>query len=62
LQRIIPNPQSFIVVQDQLALFYWLRWLAGVVFSVGLVVYLYSFFAKDKPQTIEVGETQSAAT
>jgi nitric oxide reductase subunit B len=62
LQRIIPNPQSFMAVQDQLALFYWLRWLAGVVFSIGLVVYLSSFFAKDKPQTVEVGEAQPAAT
>jgi nitric oxide reductase subunit B len=62
LQRIIPNPQPFMEVQDQLALFYWLRWLAGVVFFIGLVVYLYSFFAKDKPQTVEAGEIQPAAT
>jgi nitric oxide reductase subunit B len=62
LQRIIPNPQSFRAVQDQLALFYWMRWLAGVVFFIGVVVYLSSFFAKDKPRTVEVGETQPAAT
>ena len=49
-------------VQEQLALFYWLRWLAGVVFLIGLVVYLYSFFAKDKPQTVEAGEVQPVAT
>ena len=62
LQRIIPNPQSFMAVQDQLRMFYWMRELAGVVFLIGLVVYLYSFFAKDKPQTVEAGETQPAAT
>jgi nitric oxide reductase subunit B len=39
LQRVIPNPQAFMQVQDQLALFYWLRWLSGVVFFIGLVVY-----------------------
>jgi len=26
------------------------------------VVYIYSFFAKDKPQTVEVGAAQPAAT
>jgi nitric oxide reductase subunit B len=62
LQRIIPNPQPFMGVQDQLALFYWLRWISGVVFFIGLVVYLYSFFAKDKPQPAEVGEVQPATT
>ena len=62
LQRIIPNPQSFMAVQDQLHIFYWLRELAGLVFLAGLVVYLYSFFAKDKPRTVEVGEIQPAAT
>ena len=50
------------VVQDQLALFYWLRWIAGAVFCTGLVVYLYSFFAKDKPQAVEVGAAQPAAS
>ncbi|HRX72275.1 MAG TPA: cbb3-type cytochrome c oxidase subunit I, partial [Candidatus Competibacteraceae bacterium] len=62
LQRIIDNPQAFMAVQDQLALFYWMRWLAGVVFCLGLIVYLYSFFAKDKPQAVDVGTAQPAAT
>ncbi|MCP5307184.1 MAG: cbb3-type cytochrome c oxidase subunit I, partial [Chromatiaceae bacterium] len=62
LQRIIDNPQAFMAVQDQLALFYWMRWMAGVVFSIGLAVYLYSFFAKDKPETVPTGEIQPAAT
>ena len=62
LQRIIPNPQSFMQVQDQLHIFYWLRELAGLVFLIGLGVYLYSFFAKDKPQTVEVSEPAPTAT
>jgi nitric oxide reductase subunit B len=49
-------------VQDQLALFYWLRWLSGVVFFIGLVVYLYSFFAQDKPQTAEAGTAEPLPT
>ena len=60
LQRIIPNPQPFMVVQDQLALFYWLRWISGVVFFIGLVVYMYSFFVQDKPQPVAAGEVQPA--
>lgn len=62
LQRIIPDAQSFMAVQDQLALFYWMRWLSGVVFAIGLAVYLYSFFAKDKPQAVEVSEAEPVAT
>ena len=62
LQRIIPNPQPFMAVQDQLQLFYWLRWISGVVFFIGLVIYIYSFFAKDKPQTAEVDAAQPATT
>jgi nitric oxide reductase subunit B len=32
------------VVQDKVALFYWARELAGVVFLLGLLVYVASFF------------------
>ena len=46
LQRISDNPEPFMVVQDKLAFFYWLREAAGVVFLVGLVVYYVSFFIK----------------
>jgi nitric oxide reductase subunit B len=48
LQRVSDAPQGFIVVQEQIALFYWLRELAGVVFLVGLVLYIISFFAGSK--------------
>lgn len=37
---------SFMATQDQLMLFYWLRFIAGVGFLVGLVCYLMSFSKK----------------
>jgi len=44
LQRLADDPTPFMVAQDQIALFYWMRELAGVVFLIGLIVYLVSFF------------------
>ncbi|MFT5593929.1 MAG: nitric oxide reductase subunit B [Oceanicoccus sp.] len=35
---------SFMVTQDKLALFYWLRLASGLVFMLGLVAYIASFF------------------
>ena len=52
LQRYSENPLPFLVVQEKLEIFYWLREAAGLVFLVGLIVYCYSFFAKGK----DVGE------
>ena len=46
LQRISNTPQSFMAVQDQVAIFYWLREGAGLVFMIGLALYVYSFFVK----------------
>src|SRR5512139_1947486 len=40
LQRYTATPQPFMAVQDQIALFYWMREIAGVVFLAGLVVYI----------------------
>ncbi|MBU3724693.1 MAG: nitric-oxide reductase large subunit [Burkholderiaceae bacterium] len=47
LQRISTTPLSFMAAQDQTVLFYWLREIAGLVFLIGLVVYVLSFF-KDR--------------
>jgi nitric oxide reductase subunit B len=44
LQRYSDAPMSFMVVQDKIALFYWMREVAGVVFLIGLIVYIVSFF------------------
>ena len=44
LQRVSATPMSFMDAQDQVMLFYWLREAAGVIFLIGLIVYLCSFF------------------
>ena len=46
LQRLTDTPLPFMVVQDKLAIFYWMREAAGIVFLIGLIVYLVSFFVK----------------
>ena len=46
LQRIAEVPLSFMATQDQLSLFYWLREGSGVIFLIGLVLYIVSFFYK----------------
>jgi len=53
LQRLPETGEalSFMATQDKLAIFYWLREIAGGFFLVGLIVYLTSFFTKEKPQT-----------
>jgi len=48
LQRYSDTPLPFMVVQDKLEIFYWLREGAGLVFLLGLILYIYSFFAKGK--------------
>ncbi|MDD5330812.1 MAG: cbb3-type cytochrome c oxidase subunit I [Sulfuricella sp.] len=53
LQRVSTTPMGFMATQDQVALFYWLREITGVMFLVGLVVYIASFFV--------AGETKEAA-
>ena len=44
LQRVSENPQPFMVVQEKISLFYWMREVAGVIFLIGLVLYVMSFF------------------
>ena len=45
LQRMAEG-QMFMAVQDQLAPFYWMREVAGIVFAIGLVCYFASFTVK----------------
>ncbi len=47
LQRI--DGQTFMAVQDKLAVFYWMREAAGLVFVVGLILYLVAMFTAKKP-------------
>jgi len=35
---------GFMAVQDKLELFYMMREIAGIIFLIGLGVYIYSFF------------------
>jgi len=62
LQRFSDSPQPFMVVQDQVVLFYWLREIAGVFFLVGLAVYIYSFFAKPRVGEAAAGGVASRGT
>ena len=50
LQRMSDTPMSFMAAQDQVALFYWAREIAGLFFLAGLVAYVISFFVKGKDQ------------
>lgn len=56
LQRYSENPLPFMVVQDQISLFYWLREAAGVIFLIGLVVYITSFFIKGEEARLTKAE------
>ncbi|OUR72871.1 hypothetical protein A9Q78_05775 [Methylophaga sp. 41_12_T18] len=42
------NAMSFMMTQDKLIPFYWGRLAFGVLFSVGLIAYLASFFVGSK--------------
>ncbi len=51
LQRFTETPEPFMVVQDKLAIFYWMREVSGVIFAIGLICYLISFFIKGEEAT-----------
>ena len=53
LQRISESAMPFMVVQDQIAIFYWMREVAGVVFLAGLVLYIISFFVGGEEKTAQ---------
>ncbi|OUR75210.1 nitric-oxide reductase large subunit [Colwellia psychrerythraea] len=50
LQRLPESGEalSFMATQDKLAIFYWLREISGVIFLIGLISYLTSFFITEK--------------
>ncbi len=51
LQRFSDNPMPFMVVQEKISLFYWLREITGFVFLLGLALYIASFFVgKNDPE------------
>ena len=57
LQRMGDTPLPFMAAQEKIALFYWLREGSGVMFLMGLLTYLSSFFigVKGSPTYTEVG-------
>ncbi len=48
LQRVSATPMSFMAVQDQISIFYWMREITGGFMLLGLVVYIASFFIGEK--------------
>lgn len=54
LQRF-DDALPFMIVQGKISIFYWMREGAGVIFLIGLILYIVSFFVKgkDAPETIE---------
>ena len=46
LQRYSDTPMSFMDAQAKVEIFYWMREGAGLIFLIGLVVYIISFFVK----------------
>ncbi|WP_223789496.1 cbb3-type cytochrome c oxidase subunit I [Marinicella meishanensis] len=63
LQRMSEDPLPFMVVQEKMAFFYWMREVAGVVFMIGLIVYLISFFIKgDVEPTAPIKTNDGEAT
>ncbi|MCX7545471.1 cbb3-type cytochrome c oxidase subunit I [Marinicella gelatinilytica] len=61
LQRMGDQPLPYMVVQDKLQFFYWLREGAGIIFLIGLLVYLSSFLIKgESDQHIDVSHKNPA--
>ena len=42
------------IVQDKISIFYWMREVSGVIFLIGLILFIISFFVKgkDAPEAI----------
>ena len=53
LQRVSDTPLPFMVAQEKIALFYWMREWAGVMFFIGLLTYLASFFIKGDAKDVK---------
>ena len=56
LQRYSDTPLSFMETQSKVEIFYWMREGAGLIFLIGLIVYIISFFVKGKEvEMVEAG-------
>ncbi len=55
MQRYTDTPISFMEAQSKIAVFYWMREIAGVVFLIGLTLYIASFFiGRNDPEAVVV--------
>ncbi len=62
LQRYTDAPLPFMVTQDKIAAFYWMREGAGVVFLIGLLLYVASFFVgQSEPEASVAAEAEATA-
>ncbi|MGB5253299.1 MAG: cbb3-type cytochrome c oxidase subunit I [Sedimenticolaceae bacterium] len=62
LQRYSSDPLPFMVVQEKIELFYWMREVAGVVFLIGLIVYIASHFVGNRePEAKLIAPSESSA-
>jgi nitric oxide reductase subunit B len=59
LQRFSDAPLPFMVVQEKIELFYWLREIAGLVFLIGLILYITSFFVGSDEPEVAVREIEA---
>ncbi len=46
--------EPFMVVQEKIALFYWMRELAGVIFLIGLICYVAAYFLPEQDLDVDV--------
>ncbi len=60
LQRYSDAPLGFMVVQDKIAIFYWMREIAGLGFLVGLILYVWSFFVKGNEVVVKQVEAEAS--
>jgi len=61
LQRFSDVPLQFMVAQEKIAIFYWMREIAGLVFLIGLVVYIWSFFVAAKEPGISLAASDAGS-
>lgn len=53
LQRYTDDPQPFMVVQDKIEMFYWMREVSGVIFFIGAILFVLSFMRDKKAEEAE---------
>jgi nitric oxide reductase subunit B len=60
MQRYTDTPLPFMQVQEKIAIFYWMREIAGVIFLIGLVLYIVSFFIGGEEAQVDGAEATAS--